>query len=55
MLFHWDFIKSIFLAGFADQVILNEDSTFWIDGTRLPSLILLDLLLPENEFGKVII
>jgi hypothetical protein len=34
IMFNWDFVKSIFTAGFAGQGVLNEDPTVWLDGAR---------------------
>ncbi len=51
----WDFTKSIFLANFIGQGLLNKDPMIWSDGARPPPLVLLDLLLPENVFAKVTI
>jgi hypothetical protein len=50
---NWDFIKSIFTAGFAGQRDLDKDPTAWLDGARPPPLVL--LVLHENEFAEVII
>ncbi len=52
---HWDLAKSIFLAGFVGQGVLNKDHMVWIDEARPHPLVLWVLPLPENEFGKVII
>jgi hypothetical protein len=34
IMFNWDFVKSIFTAGFVSQWVLNEDPTAWLDGAR---------------------
>jgi hypothetical protein len=52
---HWDFAESNFSEWFHWPGVLNKDPMFWLDGARLPHLVLLVLPLPEDEFGKLII
>jgi hypothetical protein len=47
--------KSNFLTGFTGQGFSIRIPMFWLDGARLPHLVLLVLPLPEDEFGKFII
>ncbi len=51
----WELMKSSFPAAFAGQGVLNKDPNVWLDGARLPLLVLLVPLMPENEIGIVII
>jgi hypothetical protein len=47
--------ESNFLTGFTGQGFSIRIPMFWLDGARLPHLVLLVLPLPEDEFGKLII